>query len=146
MPYVDQGEPKPAITPPVVPLIAIAAAMGLAIVPYWFFYNNLNLNQWLAPLLVGPMIGGAIFFTKKQPVPRSGLIVIIATLVTCLVGYVLRHVLWIKWADPTFKPSVGHAFEWLFSFDLVSILLMAMSAYFAFAIATIPKQTAPPAE
>jgi len=141
MPYVDENQPKtPTNLPPILPFAAIAVAMVISVGLYWVFYQNLGLNQWLAPLLVGPLIGCAMRFSTKQPLPRAGTIAIVATLVTCLIGYVLRHVLWIKWLNPTFKPSVGHAFEFLFSADLMAILLMAMSAYFAFAIAAaIPR-------
>lgn len=144
MPYVDQGESKPLTLPPIVPFVAVLVAMGVTIVLFWFFYTKFNFNQWLAPMLAGPMIGGAFFATKKRPIPRTGLIVIAATVLACLVGYVLRHILWIKWLDPNFRPSVGHAMEWLFSNDIMSILLIGMSAYLAFIIATLPK--APPAQ
>lgn len=141
MPYVDERQPKtPSKLPPILPFVAIAAAMVVGVGLYWVFYENLGLNQWLAPLLVGPLIGCAMRFTAKQPIPRAGTIAIVATLVTCLVGYVLRHILWIKWLDPTFEPTVGHAFEYLFSADMMAILLMAMSAYFAFTLAAaIPR-------
>lgn len=135
MPYVDQSQPGPAKTlPPILPYFAIAGAMLLSVGLYWVFYENLGLNQWLAPLLVGVLIGSAMRFTSKQTLPHAGKIAIIATLITCLVGYVVRHVLWIKWLDPTFQPTVGHAFSTLLSTDLMAILLMAMSAYFAFTI------------
>lgn len=143
MPYVDQGEPKrPPDLPPVVPIVVLVGAMAVGICLYWVFYEHLGLNQWLAPLVVGPLVGCALRFTAKQPIPRVGTIAVVATLATCLVGYVLRHILWINWVDPTFQPTVGHAFEYLFSADLMAILLMAMSAYFAFAIAAaIPRST-----
>ncbi|MBX2851431.1 MAG: hypothetical protein KTR15_06775 [Phycisphaeraceae bacterium] len=141
MPYVDENQPKdPMNLPPILPFIALVAVMVVGISLYWVFYENLGLNQWLAPLLAGPLVGCALRFTAKQPIPRVGTIAIVTTVATCLIGYVLRHVLWIKWLDPTFKPSVGHAFEYLFSADMMAILLMAMSAYFAFAITSaIPR-------
>lgn len=141
MPYVDDGQPKaPTNLPPILPFVVLIGAMGVSLALYWVFYANLGLNQWLAPLLVGPLIGCALRFTATSAIPRVGTIAVVSTLVTCLVGYVLRHILWIKWLDPTFEPTVGHAFEFLFSADLMAILLMAMSAYFAFAIAAaIPR-------
>ncbi|MFN3166470.1 MAG: hypothetical protein ACE37H_05335 [Phycisphaeraceae bacterium] len=136
MPYVDQGEPKPPPSlPPILPIAVTAVAMAVAIGLFPMIYTNLNGNQWLAPLLAGPLVGVAIRLTSKGRLPRAGTVAIIATLVACLVGYVVRHVGYIKWVDPTFKPSVGHAFEWLFSNDLMSILLIAMSAYLAFSVA-----------
>ena len=141
MPYVDDGQPKePMSLPPILPFAALIVAAAASIALYWVFYENLSLNQWLAPLLVGPLIGCALRFTTNPPLPKTGAIAITTTLATCLIGYVLRHILWIKWLDPTFQPTVGHAFQHLFSVDLMSILLMAMSAYFAFAIASaIPR-------
>jgi len=136
MPYVDKGEPKPPPSlPPILPIAAIIVAMAVAVVLFPLIYTSLNRNQWLAPLLAGPLVGVAIRFTSKGRLPKAGTIAIIATLAACLVGYVVRHVGYIKWVDPTFKPTVGHAFEWLFSSDLMSILLIAMSAYLAFSIA-----------
>lgn len=139
MPYIDQGEPKQTQLPPIVPIGVTLIAMAAAVALFPLFYNKLNGNQWLAPLVTGPLIGLAIRFTSKRPLPKAGLIAISAALLACLVGYVVRHVAYIKWVDPNFKPTVGHAFEWLFSADLMSILLIAMSAYIAFSIAaTIP--------
>lgn len=148
MPYIDEKQSKtPMNLPPILPFVAIAAAMVVGVGLYWVFYENLGLNQWLAPLLLGPMIGCAIRFTAKQPLPRVGTIAISTTLIACLTGYVLRHVLWIKWLDPTFKPTAGHAFEYLFSTDLMAIILMAMSAYFAFAITVaIPRGNPKPTQ
>lgn len=145
MPYVDEGQPnEPTKLPPILPFIALTAAAAVSIGLYWVFYENLGLNQWLAPLLAGPLVGCALRFAAKPPLPRTGTIAITTTLATCLAGYVLRHILWIKWVDPTFQPTVGHAFHYLFSADLMAILLMAMSAYFAFAIAAaIPRPATP---
>ena len=136
MPYVDEGPPKdPMKLPPVVPYLAIALAMGVGIALFWFFYTQMNLNQWLAPILVGPLVGLAMRLSSKQPLPHAGKTAIFAALAACLIGYVVRHIAWIIWLDPTFQPTVGHAFEWLFSADMQSCLLIAMSAYLAFAIA-----------
>ena len=148
MPYVDQGESKPpAPLPPILPIVAMLAAMCVGVVLFAVFYNQLKGNQWLAPIVTGPLIGAAMRFTSKRPLPKAGAIAIIATLAACLTGYVVRHVAYIKWVDPTFKPTVGHAFEYLFSADLMSILLIAMSAYLAFTIgAVMPYRTAGPNE
>lgn len=138
MPYVDQGEPNaPTSLPPILPVVAVVVAMGVGVFSFGAFYNQLNGNQWLAPLITGPLIGAALRFTSKRPLPKAGAIAILAALTACIVGYVVRHVAYIKWVDPTFKPSVGHAFEWLFSADLMSIMLIAFSAYLAFAIGSV---------
>ena len=148
MPYVDEGKPEkgPMNVPPILPFGAIVCAMAASIALYWVFYENLGLNQWLAPLLAGPLVGVAMRFTGGSALPKAGTIAIVATLITCLLGYVLRHILWIKWLDPTFQPTVGHAFQYLFSADLMGILLMAMSAYFAFAIAGVRYSPPPQSE
>lgn len=144
MPYVDQGELKPPTSlSPVLPIVAVLVAMGLGVGTFWLTYTKLNGNQWLAPLVAGPLIGVALRFVGKRPLPKAGLVAVLAALVTCLAGYVLRHILWIKWVDSTFQPTVGHAFEWLFSNDLMSFLLIGMSAYLAFAIGAIPSYGPP---
>jgi len=141
MPYVDEGPPRePTKLPPIVPYLAILVAMAVGVVLFWLFYSKMNLNQWLAPILVGPLVGGAMRLSSKRPLPHAGKTAIAAALVACLVGYVVRHIAWIIWLDPTFQPTIGHAFEWLFSADMQSCLLIAMSAYLAFLIA--PKTTA----
>ena len=140
MPYVDDGQPKePTSLPPIVPLALVAVAMAVSVFLYKVFYDQLSANLWLAPLITGPLIGLALRLTVKQPIPKQGLIAVLSTLIACLIGYVFRHVVVITWVDQfnvplNPQPGVGNAFEWLFSRDLISILLMAMSAYLAFAI------------
>lgn len=146
MPYVDQGEsqPKPAL--PIVPIAGILLAMAVGAALFPLLYNGLSMNQWLAPILTGVLVGCAMRFTSTTPLPKAGVIAILATLIACLVGYVVRHVGFIKWADPTFQPTVGHAFSWLINSDLFSIMLIAMAAYIAFTIgAAMPyKNNDPP--
>ena len=135
MPYVDDGPPKtPSKLPPILPIVSILIAMAVGVALFPLLYNFLNFNQWLAPLVAGLAVGLAMRLTNKGALPRPGTIAIVATLAACLVGYVVRHVAFIKWLDPTFTPTIGHAFEYLFSADMMSVLLIAMSAYIAFAI------------
>lgn len=142
MPYLDQGEPKPVNLPPILPMVAVVVAMAAGVALFVVFYNQLNGNQWLAPLVTGPMIGAAMRLTSKRPLPKAGLIAVGSTVFACLVGYVVRHVGFIKWVDPNFEPTVGHAFEWLFSSDLMGVLLIGMSAYLAYTIgAAMPYRT-----
>jgi len=140
MPYVDQGQPKEKKhLPPIVPFALVFVAMAISVFLYKVFYDQLNANLWLAPLVTGPLIGLALRLTVKKPLPKQGMIAIFSTLAACMVGYVFRHVVVITWVDQfniplNPQPGIGNAFEWLFSRDLMSILLMAMSAYLAFAI------------
>lgn len=147
MPYVDEGKPRaPMSLPPILPIVVVLVAMVVSIGLYRVFYNQLNYNLWLAPLLTGPLIGSGLRFTVKRPLPKQGMIAILATLVACLAGYVYRHASVITWVDnfgnplkP--QPGVGNAFEWLFSADLMGILFMAFSAYLAFAIGSVTHAT-----
>lgn len=140
MPYVDQGQPKtPTKLPPILPIVVVIVAMGVSVLLYVVFYKQLNYNLWLAPLVTGPLIGLGLRLTAKRPLPKQGLIAILAALTACLVGYVYRHVAVITWTDQfgnplNPQPGIGNAFEWLFSADLLAILMMGMSAYLAFAI------------
>lgn len=150
MPYVDQGEPKPPTPlPPIVPYAALLVAMAAGFGSFWLLFNA-QLSQIIPPLLVGPIIGLALRLTAKHPLPKQGLTAILATLVTCLAGYVFRHVALITWLDNLGnplnpQPGVGNAFHWLFSADIVSLLCIAMSGYLAFAIgAAIPTSYTPP--
>lgn len=150
MPYVDQGEPKPPPPmPPVIPYFATLLAMAAGVGLYWATFTYLSGNQWLAPLVTGPLIGVTIRITARPYIPRQGVTAILAALVACLVGYVYRHVALITWIDGTGQPmdpqpGVGNAFQWLFSNDLMSFLLIAMSCYLAYATgATFSRFTSP---
>lgn len=151
MPYVDQGEPKQAKPlPPILPIVAVVVAMGVGFGSFWFLYKA-GVHQLLPIFLTGPLVGLALRLTNKGTLPKAGMIAIVASLVACLAGYVFRHAVLITWLDgfgnpmdP--QPGVGNAFQWLLSSDLVSLLCIGVSSYFAFAIgAAFPDQpTAPP--
>lgn len=136
MPYVDQGEPKagPSLNlSTFLPYIAGAVGAVIAFFIWGVLYTQMQQNQWIAPILGGPIIGGAMRLAGKRPVPFGGLVAIGLVVVSGLAGYLHRHVVHIIWVDPNFKPDVNHAINWMFK-DITGIFLMGFSAYLAYII------------
>ncbi|XAL98144.1 hypothetical protein OT109_11105 [Phycisphaeraceae bacterium D3-23] len=135
MPYVDEGEQAKKQGLPIwLPYAAGVVGAFLAFFLWGLTYTKMNGNQWLAPILTGVIIGGAMRLAGKRPAPRVGLVAVLLSAVTGLVAYVYRHMFVIKWQDPNFKPDANHAINWLFG-DMASVIFIAFSAYLAFIIA-----------
>lgn len=148
MPYVDQGEPKPATVPPILPIAALILAIGLCVWLWGVFWSGMN-NGWLPPLITGAIIGAALRFTGGQRLPRPGLIAILATLLAGAAGYSYRHMYVMKWTntqtgEPLY-PDFNNAMSYLFN-DMQSFLLIAVSAYIAYVIVSTIPYTVPQAD
>lgn len=149
MPYVDEGDqPRKTGTPMGLPYAAGVVGAVLAFFLWGLLYKQMNGNQWLAPVLTGVVIGGAMRLAGKQPAPRMGTVAVLLTVVTALAGYIYRAINLIPWNPVNgqpFTPTVGDTMSYLLNHDMMSALLIAFSAYLAFMIArSYPQMYAPP--
>lgn len=155
MPYVDEGDqPKQTGTPMWLPYAAGVVGAVLAFFLWGLLYKQMNGNQWLAPVLTGLVIGGAMRLAGKQPAPRVGTVAVLFTVVTALAGYIYRAINLIPWNPVNgqpFTPTVGDTMRYLFNNDMMSVILIAFGTYLAFIIArsygmnyTVPPTHQPP--
>mgnify|MGYP007014136761 CR=1 FL=1 len=146
MPYVDEGDqPKKAGLPTWVPFVAGAVAAGVGVYLWGMLFTAMN-NTWLAPLLGGVLVGGAIRLTRRAAIPRVGLFAVILAVAAGVGGFAYRHMFVYTWTNPqtgaVIQPDFSNAMQYLFN-DMFSVLLIAFGAYLAYLIAasSIPAAT-----
>jgi len=146
MPYVDEGDqPKKPGLPVWLPFVAGALAAGVAIYLWGVLFPAMN-NPWIAPLLGGVLVGGAIRLTSRGTVPRVGLFAVILAVAAGLGGFAYRHMFVYVWTNPqtgaTIHPDFNNAMQYLFN-DMLSVLLIGFGAYLAYLIAaaSVPAAT-----
>lgn len=148
MPYVDEGEPRKRTGRPIwLPYVAGVVGAVAAFFLWGFLYKQMT-NTWLAPLLGGVIIGGAMRLAGDKPVPHGGLVAVGLAAVSGLAGYAYRHIVLMVWTlnGQPLKPDLNNAFTFLFNSDMMSAILIAFGSYLAFIIARSypPMYTAPP--
>lgn len=146
MPYVDEGDqPKKAGLPIWLPFVAAGVAAAVSVYLWGVLFSAMQ-NTWLAPLLGGVLIGGAIRLTNRGSVPRIGLLAVILTVAAGIAGFAYRHMFVYVWNNPqtgaVIHPDFTNALQYLFN-DMMSVLLIAFGAYLAYMIAatSIPAAT-----
>ncbi len=120
--------------------IPLLAALGVAIAgPFiWVgLYTGMN-NGWIAPPLIGLLVGAAMRMTMKHGDRRLQVAALILTVLACIVGYVWTDLAYVPWIV---KPDLFGALKHMLN-DFTAVLLMALGAYIAWVMAMLPKPSA----
>ncbi len=132
---MNEPADQPAPTLPIVPILAmvLAAVVGPFI---WVGFYQVAGSALLPPLIIGLLIGAAGRFTGNTDA-RLSILAALLTIGACYAGYVYVDMHILKWTfnNQPVQPTIGDASKRFFG-DLVMLILIALSAYFAFALAT----------
>jgi hypothetical protein len=127
----QQPEPMP-ITALIAALVAAALGPLIWVGCYlWFGY------AYVAGLLIGLAIGGAMRLAGRSGSPALPVIAVVLTVLAALVGFVWVEQSFIKW-NPGFEPGVGESLARFFR-DISALLFTGFGAYIAYTMA--PRNT-----
>jgi|GEM_PF-3073727 len=129
MPYVDQGEPKPA--KPMPPIVSIMAVVVAAIVTpaLWLFCHKWFGYSYVGAPLGGLTIGMAAKFTLRRPFPPLRVFAIILLVIGSFAGFV-----WVDskiWSPFMLDKSTERFFR-----DILALLFTGVGCYLTFVLAS----------
>lgn len=137
MPYVDKGEAKPVTLPPIVPFLAAFVAAGVGAASWLGSFKWFNMS-YPGAIFAGLLIGLAVKFTLRRPIPQFRVVCIVLTVLACIAGYV--GVFAAYYTNFSVSASISTYFK-----DFQALIFTGVGCYIAFILAS-PRLNAPPSE